>query len=104
MAWICSVVTPIYLKLLEEVGDEAPCSYLGSLALLVNKKRGTRGVPRTPKEWSLSGSAVHLDGKLGRWLMRLLRCSHIAEFMAMAGSPPPLLCLQGSLHSLLFDL
>lgn len=61
--------------------------------------------PELQKSGVSQAATMHLDKKLGRWLARR---SHIAEFTAMAGSsPPPLhppLCLQGSLHSLLFDI
>lgn len=72
------------------------------LLLLWSTRREAQGVcPELQRSGFSQAAAVHLDRELSRWLARLR--SHIAEFTAMAG-PPPLLCLQGSLHSLLFDL
>lgn len=72
------------------------------LLLLWSTRREAKGVcPEIQKSGVSQAVAAHLDGERGRWLARR---SHIAVFTAMAGSPPPPLCLQGSLHSLLFDI
>lgn len=71
------------------------------LLLLWSTRSEVQGVrPELQKSGVSQAAAAHLDAELGRWLARR---SHIADFTAMAGSPPR--CVyRGSLHSLLFDI
>lgn len=56
------------------------------LLLLWPTRREAQGVcPELQKSGVSQAAAEHLDGELGRWLSQH---SHIAEFTAVAGSPP----------------
>lgn len=56
------------------------------LLLLWSTRSEAQGVrPELQKSGVSQAAAAHLDAELGRWLARR---SHIADFTAMAGSPP----------------
>lgn len=76
------------------------CALIWVPLLLWSTRREAQGGVSSTKRVESLRQPLHLDRELGRWLAHR---SHIAGFTAGSPPPPPL-CLQGSRHSLRFDI